>query len=74
MRSKSLSLLAVLLTAATLVSTAFAQTQKSGSGGAVVSGRACQVFTVNTQRVSSNTTRLCPSHRHFPRRPQIHNH
>jgi hypothetical protein len=35
MRSKSLSLLAVLLTAAILVSTAFAQTQKSGSGGAV---------------------------------------
>jgi hypothetical protein len=35
MRSKSLFLLAVLLTATTLVSTAFAQTQKSGSGGAV---------------------------------------
>ena len=35
MRSKSLSLLAVLLTAATLISTAFAQTQKSGSGGTV---------------------------------------
>ena len=35
MRSKSLFLLAVLLTAATFVSTAFPQTQKSGSGGAV---------------------------------------
>ena len=35
MRSKSLSLLAFLLTAATLVSMTFAQTQKSGSGGAV---------------------------------------
>ena len=35
MRSKSVFLLAVLLTAATLASTAFAQTQKSGSGGSV---------------------------------------
>ncbi len=35
MRSKSLFLLAVLLPAATLVSTVFAQTQKSGIGSAV---------------------------------------
>jgi len=35
MRSRGLFLLAVLLTAATFVSTAFPQTQKSGSGDAV---------------------------------------